>query len=81
MKIIFFDIISSQLLFHRFYRAAERALLFQRKSDNYGKLFSLIPLLTKIFPNKSDYKQAREASLQIHSYFKVILEKLKLHSI
>lgn len=66
-----------------FYGAIESAINFQRSTDNYGKLFSLLPILTKICPETCDYKMARESAMNFRQFFKVIahiiLMNLKLY--
>lgn len=65
------------------YKALECAFKFQRNTDNYGKLFSLLPFLTKLCPEACDYKIARESALNLRQFFKVRrfnLSKLFLNS-
>lgn len=46
------------------------ALKFQRTTDLYGKMYSIIPSLTKWFPKLSGFEEARFASTKLHAYFK-----------
>lgn len=64
-----------KLLIHR---AVENAFIFTRKTDNYGKLYSVIPNLAKWFPQMSDYNAGREAAIELYKFFKVILIDLQL---
>lgn len=52
--------------------AVEDAFTFQRKSDNYGKLFSVVPAVAKLFPEWSDYKPVRDASKRLYEFYAVI---------
>lgn len=49
---------------------------FQRVADNYGKLYSIQPIVAKIFPEWSGYKDGRESSLILYNVFKVNLRHL-----
>lgn len=63
---------------HKFFlrnRAVEDAFTFQRKSDNYGKLFSVLPTVAKLFPEMSDYKPVRDASKRLYKFYAVITIK------
>lgn len=53
------------------YTAVENAFVFARLTDNYGKLYSIIPSIAKWFPNMSDYKPTRDASIDLYNFFKV----------
>lgn len=44
---------------------------FQRKTDEWGKLFSIVPSVAKLFPEKSNYQPARDLSLYLYTFFKV----------
>lgn len=59
------------------YTAVENAFVFAKRTDNYGKLYSMIPSVAKWFPNWSDYKPTRDASIDLYNFFKVSL-RLKL---
>lgn len=52
-------------------RAVENAFIFQRKTDNYGKLYSLIPEFAKYFPKWSDYEAGRDSSIELYTFFSV----------
>lgn len=54
----------------------ENAFVFQRKTDNYGKLFSVIPSIAKFFPTMSDYKHVRVASKGLYGFYAVIIIKI-----
>ncbi|XP_031627919.1 probable cytochrome P450 304a1 [Contarinia nasturtii] len=57
------------------YRAMENAFIFQRKSDIYGKLYSIIPSFAKYFPGWSDYKIGRKCSMDLYNYFEQIINE------
>lgn len=44
---------------------------FQRKGDAYGRLFSHIPNVAKLFPNWSDFNRLRKGSMKMHQFMKV----------
>lgn len=46
------------------------ALRFQRATDTYGKMYSVLPDLHKWFPKLSGFAEARHASEKLHAYFK-----------
>lgn len=46
------------------------ALRFQRATDPYGKMYSLLPDLAKWFPKLSGFTEARLASEKLYAYFK-----------
>lgn len=48
-----------------------QALRFQRKGDLYGKLFSVVQWVAKLFPDSSDYTDIRGSSNKLHAYFNV----------
>lgn len=56
-------------------RASEHAFEFQRKTDDYGKMYSLIPSIAKWFPETSDYNAARNASIGLYTIFKDIVDE------
>lgn len=53
----------------------ESAFNFQRKTDNYGKLFSVLPILTTLCPEACDYKIVRESAMIIRQIFKDLLDE------
>lgn len=59
----------TKILFH--YRAAENSFVFLRKSDGYGKLFSIVPYISEWFPELSGYNACRESSLALYEFSKV----------
>lgn len=54
-------------------RAVENSFIFQRVTDDYGKLYSIIPNVSKMFPEWSGYKAGRESSVVLYNIFKVII--------
>lgn len=50
---------------------SKQAFIFQRHGDDYGKLFSIVQPVAKIFPGGSDYDVIREASNSLYTFFKV----------
>lgn len=52
-------------------RLSKEAFVFQRKGDDYGKLFSIVQPIAKIFPKSSDFDSIKEASAKLHTFFKV----------
>lgn len=57
------------------HRAADLALQFQRKTDEYGKLYSAIPAVAKLFPEKSDFNAGRRASTRLFEIFKKLIDE------
>lgn len=57
------------------YKAIETAFNFQRYTDNYGKLFSMVPILTKLCPGACDYKILRESALFLREFIKNLLDE------
>lgn len=55
-------------------------MTFQRSTDAWGKLYSIIPQIATLFPEQSGFKTARDASLQLHTFFKVIVANYSLIS-
>lgn len=55
-------------------RATELALQFQRKTDEYGKLYSAIPAVATLFPEKSDFNAGRRASLRLFEIFQKMID-------
>lgn len=58
-------------MFDSFDRITEKAMQFQRKTDEWGKMFSIVPSVAKLFPEKSDYQPARDLSIYLYTFFKV----------
>lgn len=56
-------------------RAVELALQFQRKTDEYGKLYSAIPAVAKLFPEKSDFNAGRRVSIRLFEIFKKLIDE------
>lgn len=54
-----------------FDRSGECAYDFLLKSDDWGRLFSILPLSATIFPNLSDYNYIRNKSLKLRNMIKV----------
>lgn len=57
------------------HRASELALQFQRKTDEYGKLYSAIPAVAKLFPEKSDFNAGRRASIRLFQIFQKMIDE------
>lgn len=53
-------------------RASDQALQFQRQGDNFGRLFSIIEWVAKLFPKTSEYEDIEKSSMKLYSFFKVI---------
>lgn len=51
-------------------RIAESAIVFQRNTDPFGKLYSTVPLFAKLCPDRSGFTEARNASNKLHLFFK-----------
>lgn len=56
------------------FRAVDSAFRFQRGSDDYGKLFSIIPEFGKLFPKWSGYKECRDSAVALYDVFKVLFQ-------
>lgn len=54
------------------FSAAEHSIGFVANGDSYGRMFSLFPPLTKLFPNISGYNKVRDASTAMHSLLTVL---------
>lgn len=54
------------------HRATEAAMKFQRNGETFGRMYSLIPELATLFPNQSAFKGARDASMDLYNFLKVI---------
>lgn len=71
--------LKSEILINIFFwmttnRAVELALQFQRKTDEYGKLYSVIPVVAKLFPEKSDFNAGRRVSIRLFEIFKKMID-------
>lgn len=53
------------------FHAVENSFTFLRKSDGYGKLFSIVPFISKWFPQLSGYYACRKSSLALYEFSKV----------
>lgn len=62
------------------YRAVDNAFIFQRKMDDYGKLFSIIEQVAKWFPELSGFNAGRKSSMELYDVYKVF-SKMKLPDI
>lgn len=54
------------------YRAGEHALLFVRKSDDWGRMFSYSEWIPKLFPNYSEFNLLRDSAMKYHDCIKVL---------
>lgn len=53
-------------------RASEHAYVFMRKSDDWGRMFSYVEMIAKIFPKISDYDLLRRSAQDMYASVKVI---------
>jgi hypothetical protein len=44
-------------------------------SNEYGKLFGMLPWVGRLFPETSNYKQCRDGSLKMYELMKEIIDK------
>lgn len=54
---------------------ARHSLAFQRGSDSYAKLLSVIPWIRHLFPEKSGYKSLLKANQGLYKFIKAFLDK------
>lgn len=59
-------------VFHLICRASEHAFVFLRKGDDWGRMFSYVEMIAKIFPKTSDYDLLRKSALDMYASIKVI---------
>lgn len=52
---------------------AQHSYTFTTKGDSYGRMFSLIPWLSKYFGDRSDFNAIREASIDLHGLVKEMI--------
>lgn len=55
------------------FRAGHHAIQFQINGDDYGRMFGLVPWITKSFPNLSGYRLCREHALGFYAFVKEIV--------
>lgn len=53
------------------FHAVDNSFAFLRKSDGYGKLFSIVPHISEWFPEMSGYNACRKSSLALYNFSKV----------
>lgn len=64
--------LTSELKFHlRHRRASEQAYVFMRKADDWGRMFSYVELIAKVFPKLSDYDLLRNSAQDMYANVKV----------
>lgn len=56
-------------------RVAKHSLMFQRKSDSYAKLLSVIPWIRYLFPEKCDYKILLKSNQGLYNFMKRFVDK------
>ncbi|XP_037952787.1 probable cytochrome P450 304a1 [Teleopsis dalmanni] len=56
-------------------KLTQMAMQFQREGDSYGKLLSIIPWITNIFPNWSSYNKLMEANIFLYKYFSNFIDR------
>jgi len=56
------------------YKLVQMGIQFQRNSDDYGKLISIIPWIRHYFPNLSSYNTLMEANVFIYQFFAKMID-------
>lgn len=46
-----------------------------KDADSYGKMFSLMPWIAKIFPNLSDYNKIKSATVAQYDFMKKLIDE------
>ncbi|XP_037033214.1 probable cytochrome P450 304a1 [Bradysia coprophila] len=46
-----------------------------KDADSYGKMFSLMPWIAKIFPNQSDYNKIKKATIAQYDFMKKLIDE------
>lgn len=59
----------------KIFKAGYGAMTFQVMTNEYGKLFSLIPWIRFLFPEISSFRQVRDASMEMSSLMRGIIDK------
>lgn len=52
-------------------RASETSLVFMKKADDWGRMFSYVEMIATLFPNWSDYNLLKKASNDFYNSIKV----------
>lgn len=50
-------------------------MMFQRTGDDYGTIYSLLPWMRHLFPNRTRYRTIREGSLGVNRFIESIIQK------
>lgn len=56
-------------------RTGAGGMMFQKSSDDYGKLLSIIPWIRHIFPNWSSYNQIKKGNGMVYDFMKALVDK------
>ncbi|XP_055317679.1 probable cytochrome P450 304a1, partial [Sitodiplosis mosellana] len=59
---------------HLLHEAGKHGLLFARKSDDWGRMFSYNPWIPKLFPKFSEYDLLRDTSMKLYKSIKAICD-------
>lgn len=62
------------------YRAAGHSFYFAKKASLWGRMFSILPWVSTLFPNWSDYNTLRESAMKYHACMKVIMSNPISHT-
>lgn len=60
------------------FEAGYGAMAFQTMSNEYGKMFSIIPWIRFLFPKLSSFQQVREASMAMCNLMKRVISKQRM---
>ncbi|CAO1420739.1 unnamed protein product [Diamesa serratosioi] len=60
---------------HKLLNAGIGAIAFQKYSNEYGKLFGIMPWIRHVFPNISSFKQLRKVSMDMYELMEEIIKK------
>lgn len=50
-------------------------MIFQKNTDDYGKLLSIVPWIRHIFPELSSYRKIRQGNGMVYNFMKALVDK------
>lgn len=57
------------------FKTGEDGMIFQRFTDDYGKMFSIVPWIVNFFPNMSGYNQAKSGNKGVYDFIKTVIDE------
>lgn len=60
---------------HILFDTAEHGMLFQKSTDDYGTILTIIPWLRYFFPNASNYNNIKKGNSGVYRYIKSIIDR------